>query len=371
MSSPLLPTAELPKRWNIPSIVQQSDEGLAGVSQEVLEERLQPIRQELSQIDVQELLNLEQVDQGTPGAVRLRNGYVLHTRDKYKLLKVQVVHNPCYFCSETRRVLICTLIFFHSVYARPIHDEITPSCTGACVRYVHISEVPGQYSMGIFIFPPNAKIPLHDHPGMCVLSRVLYGGLERLSLDLGPVPLGDDAGKKEINASVNSADDDDNAMQVDQAPMKKSTSFTNLSKSWLPAWVGGASAIRHNRSDSPVSSNSSSGSAAATVPDSFPAGTKLAYKHHTDVLQAPDTTALYPLEGNLHEFQAGPTGAAVLDVLLPPYDVDHHRDCTFYDTARNETLPTLEDGREPCWVVPRGQPEDFHCISGTYREIGG
>jgi hypothetical protein len=28
------------------------------------------------------------------------------------------------------------------------------------------------------------------------------------------------------------------------------------------------------------------------------------------------------------------------------------------------------DGRVPCWIVPTGQPEDFHCISGRYRNLG-
>ena len=61
-----------------------------------------------------------------------------------------------------------------------------------------------------------------------------------------------------------------------------------------------------------------------------------------DHLQAPDVTALYPFEGQLHEFQAGPNGAAVLDVLLPPYDESHDRDCTFYHIRPdNESSTTV------------------------------
>jgi PCO_ADO len=188
-------------------------------------------------------------------------------------------------------------------------------------------------------------------------------------------------------------------------------------------------------------------------------------------LHAPDCTVLYPFEGNLHQFVAGPHGAAVLDVLLPPYNVHDHRDCTFYemrnlaktsssshdndddnddDCIRGEkdhhrrhhhhvdmvgdddddidhdmevvdgynpdnpsshlehgqlqqhhagTLTTTtttttisnhrhhhvddndtgDDNRlsdddvdddDLCLIVPTGQPEDFHCISGRYRGIG-
>lgn len=156
--------------------------------------------------------------------------------------------------------------------------------------------------MGIFVFPPHAKIPLHDHPGMCVLSRVLYGDLERMSLDL---------------------------MAEDTLP----SSFRT-----------------------------------------YPAGTKRARQKHVDYLQAPQVTVLYPLEGNLHEFKAGPQGAAVLDVLLPPYNSS--RDCTFYHASRlqqsmEEDKMDDHDGDEEIYVlIPTGQPEDFHCISGIFRDIG-
>lgn len=209
-------------------------------------------------------------------------------------------------------LLTILLLFVNSVCVKPIHDEVTPirHRKGSTVRYIHVSEIPDKYSVGIFIFPPNARIPLHDHPGMCVLSRVLYGDLERISLDL-----------------------------VREEPQEQQQEV-----SWFPRW---------------------------TSKRKLPHGTRHAYLKGLDHLQAPDVTALYPFEGQLHEFRAGPHGAAVLDVLLPPYDEDHDRDCTFYDIRPGDSLPNDLQARRPCWIVPTGQPEDFHCLSGRYCDLGG
>jgi cysteamine dioxygenase len=37
--------------------------------------------------------------------------------------------------------------------------------------------------MGVFRFPENGTIPLHDHPGMTVVSKLLYGRVRVLSYD--------------------------------------------------------------------------------------------------------------------------------------------------------------------------------------------
>ena len=39
-------------------------------------------------------------------------------------------------------------------------------------------------SFRIFILPPGVQIPLHDHPGMSVISRVLYGSVHIQAYDL-------------------------------------------------------------------------------------------------------------------------------------------------------------------------------------------
>jgi len=197
-----------------------------------------------------------------------------------------------------------------------------PPCEEGTVRYIHLSEVDDQYSMGVFVFPPNSKIPLHDHPGMCVLSRVLYGDLRRKSLDL--------------------------------ARTKKTVQEDNVNangKSWL-SWKKSRIGTKRQRHGSEL-----------------PKGSKLAYRNRIDHLAAPDCTILYPYEGNLHEFTAGPQGAAVLDVLLPPYDHKHHRDCTFYEIKECTREEQLDSNLDPVWIIPTGQPEEFHCISGTYERL--
>ena len=286
--------------------------------------------------------------------------------------------------------------------------------TTSVVRYLHIVEIPNQYTIGIFVFGPNQCIPLHDHPEMCVVSRILYGDLQRLSLDLDrrddddkddDDDEGDDATHLALllraaevqrdEAQLEAKQKSDNTSLNKIEPISSSSSSTStVSSSWFTRsknWFRSSNSSSNN-----TRNNNNNGANTTTTTTNFPAGTKIAYKNGIDTLEAPEVAVLYPYEGNLHEFVAGPYGAAVLDVLVPPYssgEEDEHneeptRDCTFY-TIRDipATLPTTKQQqqqqqqqerilpnslveKEPCLIIPTGQPETFHCISGRYRNLG-
>ena len=54
---------------------------------------------------------------------------------------------------------------------------------GACT-YLGIVE-HAEYAIAAFVLAPHAKIPLHDHPGMTVLSSVICGSMHVTSFDVG------------------------------------------------------------------------------------------------------------------------------------------------------------------------------------------
>ena len=55
--------------------------------------------------------------------------------------------------------------------------------TGSPIGYYHVYKDPS-LSIGIFVIPAGSGIPLHDHPGMTVLSRVVAGRVTVTSYDV-------------------------------------------------------------------------------------------------------------------------------------------------------------------------------------------
>ena len=83
---------------------------------------------------------------------------------------------------------------------------------------------------------------------------------------------------------------------------------------------------------------------------------------------APQSTILYPKLHNLHEFIALDEGAAILDVLLPPYDSDENRECNFYQVPSCESQISVGSTIE--LIKFDDQPYDFHCINGEFGCFG-
>jgi len=261
---------------------ENASQGLAHISEKDLRQIVEPVRKSLEELDTEELLNLSRCRHGCDGA-SLGNG----------------------------------------MHVKPIHEEIKPHRQG--IRYLHIVEVQHHYNIGVFVFPPHTRIPLHDHPGMVVLSRILYGELLVKSFDV----LSNELVHKSAIASIGKI--------IHQS-------------SWVTNFL---SKICHQPSNN----------------DNISAGSLRAVEHDITPLIAPEVSVLYPYGGNLHEFTAGDNGAAVLDVLMPPYNNHGNRDCTFYQREMIEDN-NQNNNFSSCLLVPIEQPPDFTCISGTYGQWG-
>lgn len=105
--------------------------------------------------------------------------------------------------------------------AHPAHalPPLTTCTRRGKVSYMHIYE-DGDLTLGVFLLPAGACIPLHNHPGMTVVSRLLFGSLHIKAYDLlSEAPKAEDSqeelqrGRSLLHSSSSSSNSSANSRQ--------------------------------------------------------------------------------------------------------------------------------------------------------------
>ncbi|XP_030631467.1 2-aminoethanethiol (cysteamine) dioxygenase a [Chanos chanos] len=180
-----------------------------------------------------------------------------------------------------------------------------PSDQTPPVTYMHICETD-TFSMGVFLLKGDASIPLHDHPGMHGMLKVLYGKVRIRCFD-----------------------------KLDNPPCAEcETAF-----------------------DPPL------------LPFQKDALRRSLLRSTGEYSEESGPCILTPLKDNLHQIDAIEGPAAFLDILAPPYDPDDGRDCHYYKVLQtvSKTVEKSEaNGEEEMWLLEIPQPEDFWCGGEPY-----
>ncbi|MQL94724.1 hypothetical protein Taro_027381 [Colocasia esculenta] len=197
--------------------------------------------------------------------------------------------------------------------------------------------------IGIFCLPQSAVIPLHNHPGMTVFSKILFGSLHIKSYDWADSP-------QQANRP--------NSLQGELLAASRQRSWGGVGVEWSGVVL------------SPITFLHIIFSSTAAVQHP---GRRLAKVKTDSTFTAPcSASILYPAAGgNMHCFTAV-TPCAVLDVLGPPYSDDEGRDCTYYNDfsygafSDKPVVSAPGDAESYAWLEEREKPEDFIVVGAKY-----
>lgn len=181
--------------------------------------------------------------------------------------------------------------------------QSAPELQGPPVTYMHICETE-VFSMGVFLLRGGASIPLHDHPGMNGMLKVLYGKVSVRCFD-----------KLEDGLSSSPPHFD-----PPLAPLETSS-----------VW-------------------------------------RSALRSVTEYSETSGPCLLSPVRDNLHQIDALDGPAAFLDILAPPYNPEDGRDCHYYKVLYPATEGRNKEQQEEkdAWLLEVPQPEDFWCGGEPY-----
>ncbi|XP_003725423.1 2-aminoethanethiol dioxygenase [Strongylocentrotus purpuratus] len=172
----------------------------------------------------------------------------------------------------------------------------------APVGYMHIFE-DGVMTMGVFIIREGSRIPLHNHPGMHGLLKVLYGDI-----------------------SVRT--------------------FNTITEDWTKFPISKFEGFPENE---PPKKH-------------LLAPTRLGIDQHFTA--SSEAVLLTPREGNYHSLESVGGPAAFLDILSPPYDPVIGRDCQYFKELKS--LQPSSSESDPHWLMCISQPHDFWCDEVHY-----
>eukprot|EP00903_Cladosiphon_okamuranus_P015133 g13994.t2 len=146
------------------------------------------------------------------------------------------------------------------------------------------------FEMTVFVLPTLGEIPLHDHPNMAVLSRVLFGslGIDSYDIDVGMNEPGDTDGTR-------------GGPIGQDRPVRRRQRRREETRARRAGWR----------------------------------------QQHRVATASTPSFLLTPSEGNVHAFKA-PAACAVFDVLIPPYDAPRGRKCSYFRVDTTVSGPQCE-----------------------------